>query len=161
MSRREPCKHLETWTRTGRHWPHMPLRQNTPCKKSEYLQQGAWHGALMERLPFSGDSNTRPNVLFFSNYANSVKIVITYNISPALERLKKCKKTSSILSKSKVGLTACFCIRTGGPWKYPLQRALPPFRSICPFMCEEAKSPLRNAPVSRGRPSGTAQSGVG
>ena len=32
-------------------------------------------------------------MLFFSNYANSVKIVIQYNISPVLERLKKCKKT--------------------------------------------------------------------
>ena len=32
-------------------------------------------------------------MLFFSKYANSVKIVIPYNISPVLERLKKCKKT--------------------------------------------------------------------
>lgn len=56
---------------------------------------------LAERIPFSGDSGWVRNVLFFSKYANSVKIVIPYNISPVLERLKKCKKRYEIFMKSK------------------------------------------------------------
>lgn len=41
------------------------------------------------------------NVLFFLNYANSVKIVIRYNISIPLERLKKRKKRCGIRAKTK------------------------------------------------------------